>query len=280
MDGDATETSAVRPTTADASADTPGASRHAASSGPTSRRLVAWSLATLVALHSVLILLWVAPVNPMRDAVGNARLASYINPWFEQSWSVFAPTPRRFSDVIRIRASVQNEDGTTEITEWAPVTDDVTSKVLYDMTPPRFEEATRRLASRVNGVMFKFNAQQRQLVRGGYIETSTDQLAEALFLVRGNDGAGEGDINSYILHDKVLTNFSTMYAQARWGGDGKEVVQIQYLVGYQTVPAYASRNETTLDESPVQNWVFGWRGADPGSQIEQDAFDDYVKDFG
>ena len=249
-------------------------SRHASNGHTAFRRAVTWVIAAALAVHGVLVLLWVAPGNPMRDAVGTVRLANYINPHWEQSWSVFAPTPRRISDSVRIRAVMKEKGKEPKATEWVDVTADVTAKVRYDMTPARIEEATRRLGARVNGVMFNFNATQRELVKAGYITTSTKDLAEALNKTRGNGRGTPDQVQQYITADESLRRFATAYASARWDG---EVQQIQYLVGYQMVPAYASRNEVKLSEVPVRTWITGWRGPAKVSAAEQRAFDSYVK---
>ena len=250
-------------------------SRHRTTESRVTRRGAAWLLALLALVHTFLIFLWVAPVNPMRDAVGNARLTSYINPYFEQSWSVFAPTPRRISDSIRIRAVVEDpKTGQETRTEWVDVTTLVTRKIKYDITPARIEEATRRIGARINSNMFKFNDEQKLLVQGGYLTTSTDKLAEALLAAKGDGQGDANEINAYILYDDMLVRFATMYAQAAW--DGK-VTQIQYKVGYQAVPAYAQHNNVKVNDVRVTWWDFGWRKARPGSSSAQKAFDSYVK---
>jgi hypothetical protein len=253
------------------------ASRHRTTEGRVAPRAVAWILALLAAVHCFLILLWVAPVNPLRDAVGNERLTGYINPYFEQSWSVFAPTPRRISDSIRIRAVVEDpKTGKSTRTEWVDVTTLVSRKIKYDVTPARIEEATRRIGSRINSSMFKFNDQQKLLVQGGYLTTSTRKLAEGLLAAKGNGKGDAAEINSYIVYDEMLVRFATMYAEGKW--DGK-VSQIQYKVGYQQVPAYAQRNNVKLGDVRVTYWDFGWRKAIPASADGQRAFDDYVEEL-
>ncbi|MEJ7636332.1 DUF5819 family protein [Aeromicrobium sp.] len=256
--------------------DSPAGSRHSTTEFRASRRTFAWILGLLIAVHSFLVLLWVAPVNPMRDAVGNERLTTYINKGhFEQSWSVFAPTPRRLSDTIRLRALVKDpKTGQVSRTEWVDVTALVTRKIKYDITPPRVEEATRRLGSRINAAMFKFNQDQKLLVQGSYITTSTDELAKAMLAAKGTGAGDVAEINAYILYDEMLTRFASMYTEATFGG---KVTQIQYKVGYQAVPPYAQRNTVKVSDVRVTNWDFGWRKAIPGTKDAQRAFDGYVE---
>lgn len=242
------------------------------------RRLVVVTIGVVLAVHTAAITIWIQPPNPFRDAVGGENLYRYINNEFfpfEQSWSVFAPTPRRISDTIRLRAVVEDpKTGQETRTEWVDVTTLVTRKIKYDITPARIEEATRRIGARINSNMFKFNQEQKLLVQGGYLKTSTDKLAEALLAAKGDGQGDANEINAYILYDDMLVRFATMYAQAAW--DGK-VTQIQYKVGYQAVPAYAQRNNVKVNDVRVTWWDFGWRKAQPGSSSAQKAFDSYVK---
>lgn len=67
-------------------------SPHATTVPSTARRGLIW---TLAAVHSILLMIWAMPDNPLRAAVGPDGLRSYINPYFEQSWSIFAPLPLR-----------------------------------------------------------------------------------------------------------------------------------------------------------------------------------------
>src|SRR5690606_10171009 len=57
--------------------------------------LVVWLGVTDVLLHTFVIATWVGPSTPVREAIGTDTLRSYVHPVFDQSWRIFAPTPRR-----------------------------------------------------------------------------------------------------------------------------------------------------------------------------------------
>ncbi|MGO3175577.1 MAG: DUF5819 family protein, partial [Microbacterium gubbeenense] len=56
-------------------------------------RIIMCALALVTAWHVFASFLWIAPWAPIRELVGQDRLASYMLPMLGQSWSVFAPEP-------------------------------------------------------------------------------------------------------------------------------------------------------------------------------------------
>ena len=98
-------------------------SPHATRVPTTARRGLIWTLAALAVVHSILLMIWVMPDNPLRAAIGTDRLRSYINPYFEQSWSIFAPTPLRGDENVQIRAYVGDYKARTgKATDWYDIT--------------------------------------------------------------------------------------------------------------------------------------------------------------
>ena len=95
----------------------PTPSRHATELPSKGRRAVVVGIAVIAVVHSVLVMVWVMPTNPIRDAIGADRVSRYINNGvvpFEQSWSVFAPTPRRGGENVQVRAydgETRRDDG-------------------------------------------------------------------------------------------------------------------------------------------------------------------------
>lgn len=60
---------------------------------PLGARLFAGLLVLVMAVHTVIIGVWVAPRTPIQDEIGSENVRFYVLPWFEQNWSIFAPTP-------------------------------------------------------------------------------------------------------------------------------------------------------------------------------------------
>lgn len=251
-------------------------SPHAAEVPTYGRRWTVYILAFLAIGHSMLIMLWAAPANPMRDAVGGERLRSYIYPYFEQSWSVFAPTPRRVGENFKLRANIVDpKTGEKHVTAWFDVTGHEDQKISYDLNPERVQSATRRIAGNINYSMSTFNPTQRRLVQSGSIEKPRFELQKDLLdPAVGPNAAKAADVIDYIRNDEMAVRFATMYAQATWGG---EIVQIQYRLGRRSVPPYADRNRINLRDVRFDYFSFGWRKPIPAGKDARDGFDAYVK---
>ncbi len=234
----------------------PTPSRHATELPSRGRIALVVGIAVVAAIHSVLVMVWVMPTNPIRDAIGTDRVSRYINndvvP-FEQSWSVFAPTPRRGGENVQIRAY----DGETgETTDWYDITANEDDRIRHLPNPSRIHAVTRRLG-------------------GGANEHFADLSTEHLDLVSSDRPSREEMIrrlpDDYVDIDEMLTRFGAMYANARWG-DGVSMVQIK--VGHRRVPDFAKRHRVELSDVPYTYRTLGWRTDPGGAAGAQAAFDD------
>ena len=79
-------------------------------------------LAVLAVVHSLLVGLWLAPSGPVREAAGASRLATYVDPYFRQSWDVLDPSAQRVDETFRTRTRVRVAAGRVEETPWVDVT--------------------------------------------------------------------------------------------------------------------------------------------------------------
>ena len=253
--------------------------RHATSLPSGRRRSIVWVIALVAALHSFLIMLWVMPVNPIRDAVGSERLQHYINndyfP-FEQSWSVFAPTPRRGGENVVIRAFIGDpKTGTGRLTNWYDITADEDARIKYLMNPSRIHAATRRLGGNINASVPKLTAKQRLLLRANYVETDPKVLYKRMLDLNKAGAAGKQAVLGYAQNEIMLTRFASMYATARWG---KGVTMVQFRVGHRSVPNFSRRHDQSFLDVPYTYYTFGLRRYMPApTKDAQDAFNGYVK---
>ena len=249
-------------------------SRHATGLPSAGRKGIVWGLVLVAAIHSFLIMLWVMPVNPIRDAVGQERLARYINNdifAFEQSWSVFAPTPRRGGENVVVRALI-GEPGKGKLTNWYDITADEDARIKYLVNPSRIHSATRRLGGNINSSMPKLTEQQRLMTRGNYTETDPKVLYNRMAKLTPTP-AGKANVYGYSSNDEMLRRYLTMYATARWG---EGVSMIQYRVGHRSVPNYTKRKDVNFLDVPFTYYTFGFRKPIPASGDAQAAFDRYV----
>jgi hypothetical protein len=236
----------------------PTPSRHATEVPSAGRRAVVLAIAVVFAIHSVLILVWVMPTNPIRDAIGPGVVKGYIDNEivpFEQNWSVFAPTPRRAGENVLVRAYF-GETGRT--TDWFDITGDEDDRSSHLPNPSRFHSVTRRLGGKVNDLLPELTDTQRDLV-----QSDTPARREMNRLP-----------DDYLVVDDMLTRFGSMYAKARWG-DG--VGRVQIRVGHRLVPAFAKRHSVDLEDVPFTYQTLGWRKVAPGEAAAQAAFDHYVE---
>jgi hypothetical protein len=252
--------------------------RHATTMPSGGRRTVVWGIALVAAIHSFLIMLWVMPVNPIRDAVGSERLTQYINndyfP-FEQSWSVFAPTPRRGGENVVIRAFIGDpKKGTGKLTNWFDITSDEDARIKYLVNPSRIHSATRRLGGNINASMPKLTAQQQLLTRANYVETSPTVLYARMLKLNQAGTVGRESVLGYAQNEIMLTRFVSMYATARWG---KGVSMVQFRVGHRAVPNYQKRHDENFLDVPFTYYTFGLRRPIPAPTADaQAAFDRYA----
>ncbi len=251
-------------------------SRHATGLPSGGRKGIVWTIVLVASIHSFLIMLWVMPVNPIRDAFGQERLAHYINNdifSFEQSWSVFAPVPRRGGENVVVRAFIGDpKSGEGKLTNWYDITADEDARIKYLVNPSRIHSATRRLGGNINAAMPKLTAQQQLLTRANYVETDPTILYNRMAKLTPTP-VGKANVYGYSSNDTMLRRYLTLYATARWG---KGVSMIQYRVGHRSVPNYTKRKDVSFLDVPFTYYTFGFRKPIPAPGDAQAAFDGYV----
>lgn len=234
------------------------------------QRHLVLGLAVLAVVHSVLLVLWLAPSGPLRDTVGNARLTTYVNPYFQQSWSALEPNAQFVDEAFKLRAHIKDETtGKDRVTKWVDVTAAENGALRHGVSPARVHVMARRLATNLNGAMFGLTAKQRKLVKTNYITTAPNVLKRRLNAVDARPA-----VTSYMVYDQMATQFASMYAKARFGG---EILEVQYLIGRRTVPKFDARGSKKLSDVPFDWFAFGYRKAYQGTFEAQSAFDSYVK---
>jgi hypothetical protein len=245
-------------------------SRHATEVPSPGRRALIFAVAVVFLVHSVLVMVWVMPENPIREAIGPGRLERYINndvvP-FEQNWSVFAPVPRRAGETVQVRTRFE---ASRAATDWFDITADEDERVRGLVNPSRVHAVTRRLGGSVNGMLANFNDEQRKIVTMD-VESRSGLAAKLREAGRGNP---RDNVTYYLLVDEMLTRFGSMYATARWGDD---IEAVQFRIGNRRVPAFERRDRVELSDVPYTYRTLGWRPVMPGDVDAQEVFDDYVE---
>lgn len=238
-------------------------------------RLVIWPLVVLVFTHTFFILLWVAPTNPIKEAVGADRVSSYIMPMLQQNWSIFAPTPRRVAVELDFRARLLDPDtgeGTT--TEWMSFIDAEDELVRHNFFPPRTALAARRAANHLNNAMVKMNTDQRERIGWGYFDTPISELRDELLAVDGDEPANASTVDTYLSYDAVAVGLASYSAHALWD---EEVVRVQYRTSKRYVPAFEDRAERDIDDAERTWYEYGWRAAEPITSEQSALFTTYAQ---
>lgn len=248
----------------------PSEPRDDASARPRHRWVVELLL-VVVLVHSVILTLWLAPSSPIRQAAGDGRLASYVDPYFQQGHDVVGIGAQQVDESFSVRAFVAPDDGGKgKPTEWVDLTRADNRANKHDLAAPRVHVIARRLATNLNLAMFSLTEAQRKIVRG----LTADDLPSAVKVALEKAGGRPEAVRFFQAYDQMATQFTSLYAQSRWDG---RVVQVQFRVGRRTVPPYAERATTSLDDVKFLMFSFGWRRTFRGSVEARATFDSYVK---
>ena len=237
---------------------------------PWQKRIVA-VLGLLVVVHSVLLTLWLAPSSPIRNLVGSRGLASYVDPYFQQSADSVDPDAQYVDESFQVRALVKSENAVkSHVTDWVDLTAEEDRRTRFDLDPARVHVIARRLATNLNGVMFAMDPQQRAIVPFSRNTRVLSKL-EAKLNAAGNNPVA---VQNFMAYNQMATQFASLYAAAKWKG---QVFQVQFKVGRRTVPAFAKRHTDKLADVDYLWFAFGWRQAFHASYAAQSSFDSYVK---
>jgi hypothetical protein len=230
-------------------------------------------LLVVVAAHTVALALWLAPSGPLRDAVGDQRLASYVDPYFQQDRDAVGIGTQKVDESFGVRAFVAPDGGGKGAeTEWVDLTELDNRANRGDASPARTRLIARRLATNLNLAMFNLTEPQRKIVR----TLTADDLPSTVGLRLERAGDRPDAVRFFQAYDQMATQFASLYAEARWGDRGR-VVQVQFRVGRRTVPPYAERATSSLDDVVFRDFSFGWRRAFRGPVEARETFDSYVK---
>lgn len=236
---------------------------------PWQRRLVN-GLALLVAIHSALLMLWLAPSSPIRDLVGSRNLASYVDPYFQQDVDTVDPSVQFVDESFLVRALIKDGKAKAKPTEWVDLTKEDVRDVRFNPNPARVHLIARRLATNLNRSMFALDPEQRKIVRGSKASDSTSARAAALNKVGDNRAV----VQNYMAYDQMATQFASLYATSKWEGT---IVQLQFRVGRRSVPEYSKRHDTKIEDVDYLWFSFGWRPRFRASVEAQAPFDSYVR---
>lgn len=237
--------------------------------------LVVWIGIAAVLLHTLVISMWVGPNTPVRQMVGNDTLRSYVMPVFEQSWMIFAPTPRRVAVNLEIRAEyIDPATGDPVITGWTDLVDGEDALIAGNPFPPRMSLAGRRVANTLNAAMGDLNDDQLALVAANYLTTPTTVLGNQMMDVT-DSSVPSGTVGTYLTYDDAATHLATLYYSASLGD--VEITYVQFRTGMRYAPTWAPGAPGSIDDAPITWFDYGWRQPTHLTDDELELFAPYLR---
>jgi hypothetical protein len=230
--------------------------------------VVSAGLALVVLVHTAATALWIAPRNPVSEAVA-APLGETMNPMFQQSWSLFAPTPINVANSLEVRAF----DADLDATEWVDVTDvEISANFTHHLFPNRASRPTRMLAARAHAQFIKLTDDERHSLGGHYHGNAWPRLAEALEEADGSSSAARR--RQVLAYDKAMAAYATEYVRATV--TEIDPAYVQFRVVRERVVPYASRG----DAAPKQTvYTFGRRPMYEFDRQDSEAFREAIERF-
>lgn len=219
-------------------------------------RVVAVLMVSVTIVHFVVTFLWNAPTNPVKTAV-RSEVTDYMEPFFWQNWSLFAPNPVNAESEVLVRADVRNsETGEYETTDWISATRAEWTLVEANPFPPRSSRLSANLYRRLSSAWYDLNVEQRDVLARDFFTIDDDwtQLSDALER-EDDDEVSADDIADMVHLDRIATAYATQVATARWGED---LSSVQFQIRRTPVPRW---DERFSDFDPDSSFVrtFGWR---------------------
>src|SRR5262249_22355260 len=90
--------------------------------------------------------LFVAPRNLISAAADNV-IGSYMLPYFNQDWRLFAPDPAKTDPHLLVRARVVDATGQQQVTPWLDITEPELARVRGHLLPDRVSRPTPKVAA-------------------------------------------------------------------------------------------------------------------------------------
>jgi hypothetical protein len=229
-------------------------------------------VALVLVVHAVLLVLWLAPSSPVRNAVGDARLSTYVDPYFRQGDDTVGIGSNRVDESLQLRAAVRPEGGgTSSVTDWIDVTALENKRTRADLEPARAHEIARRIATNVNFAVLALTPEQQRVVA----RTAADVPVARLQRQLGSAGSDASDVRNFMAQDQMATQFASLWLGAAY--PDAEVLQVQYRVGRRVVPSFSERDSATLSGTDFAYFRVGWRAAHRAGPEARQIFAEYVE---
>jgi hypothetical protein len=204
-------------------------------------KFLAGALGLVLTAHLTATALFVGPDNVAKSTI-KEPLDSYMLPFFQQNWSLFAPNPISTERSLLVRGWYDDQ----RHTEWVNVTDlEIEAAVLHNLAPSRVGIVTRRLATRIGQQHGRLNSDERTALASHYHSDAWDRLHARL--MREEDRSPAGRISYVLRYDKAITAYATQFAYAYWGEDAG-LKYVQFKTEEYPAPRFADRHRDLQPE--------------------------------
>lgn len=239
-------------------------------------RLALWLVLGLVVFHAAMVALWIAPATIVRDTIGYDKVRGYNYPFFEQSWSVFAPTPDYGYNLWEIRATVKTAEGLESQTPWVPVSDrEIKAGVRYHPFPSRTTAVTDRFATDQIKAFGRLNREQVAVINKADASVSLDEMRNRM-VSAGTNPATRAAARTFVDIEGATEHFFSGIADAIWGD---ELVSYQLRRYARRVYTYTAKSQKGQYNTRV-SFATNWRPVTPLTAPERSAFFGYVREQG
>lgn len=240
------------------------------------QRVLVVGIGVVLVAHTVLLALWLAPSSPIRDTVGDGRLATYVDPYFRQGDETVGIGSNRVDEALSLRAYVRpTGGGEPSFTPWIDVTAGETRAIVGELDPARSHQIARRVATNLNFALFALTPKQRTVVADTTADVSAVQLQSRLRAAGDTNGR---DVENFTANDQMATQFASLWLGARY--PDVELLQVQYRVGRRSVPDFDERAAQKVTGIDFDYFGVGWRDAFRADPEARATFADYVGSAG
>jgi hypothetical protein len=235
---------------------------------PTWIKVLAGGLAALLCAHLFATAVFVGPANAAKETLGTT-LTDYMEPFFQQEWSLFAPTPISVEYSMLVRGWYDADTPT----EWVDVTElEVEGNILHSLAPSRAGIVTRRLAGNMRKQYRLISREEQAVLAGHYHENAWARMEEAMLATP--DPSSDARISYVLRLDRAMAAYATQFAWAWWGRDsGIQYVEVQ--IQETRAPSFDDRG----DDPSVTTREFGRRPLYLYDDQDSAAFADAIGGF-
>ena len=209
-------------------------------------------LGLVLSFHFAVTALWVSPADPIYDALAPI-VHPYMQPFFQQGWSLFAPNPYQGNHAFLFRARwTDRSTGQLRTSDWVNVTTREWSGIFHNPLHPRSDLYTDDLYEILNDDQDGLLDSQVSIVERDYSHSGWNKLLADLSAQKGADPGG---LKSYVSDERVAAAFATQYAYALCGPD---VQAVQIRLEYTPIPSFADRADKDAQPQSFFSY-YGWR---------------------